>query len=292
VSRAEDLTGPEFVTRLERLARLARKVLAGEFTGSPVRVARRPGSRFREHRPYAPGDDPRHIDWNVFGRLGEPYVKLFEAEEGGFLVVVLDVSRSMGVGDPPPFDGALRVAAALGYVALTVRGGGVILAAGSSPLVEFRGAGEEHRWLRHLSALDLAGDGPNAEAAARAMTVLGRPLGAAVLTDGEDPADLERTLAVLPRGRTLCVQILAREDLHPRLDGEIRLQSPEGGSDLSLHPVAALVDRYRALVRQRLAEAEGRARRREAAFLRAFSEEPFEGILLGMLRRGLPPFRS
>ena len=35
---------------------------------------------FAEHKEYAPGDDPRHLDWRVLGRLARYYIKKYEAE--------------------------------------------------------------------------------------------------------------------------------------------------------------------------------------------------------------------
>jgi uncharacterized protein (DUF58 family) len=50
---------------------------------------------FSEHRRYAPGDDPKDIDWLVFAKTDKHYVKKFEAETNitGYLVV--DASGSM-----------------------------------------------------------------------------------------------------------------------------------------------------------------------------------------------------
>ena len=38
------------------------------------------GMEFEEVRPYVPGDDVRHIDWNVTARTGAPHIKEFREE--------------------------------------------------------------------------------------------------------------------------------------------------------------------------------------------------------------------
>jgi len=53
---------------------------------------------FEEVRPYVPGDDVRHIDWNVTARAHEPHVKEFREERQLTLMLALDVSGSMGFG--------------------------------------------------------------------------------------------------------------------------------------------------------------------------------------------------
>ena len=51
---------------------------------------------FAEHREYAPGIDPRHIDWRVFGRRDKLYVKQYEEETSLRCQLILDKSASMG----------------------------------------------------------------------------------------------------------------------------------------------------------------------------------------------------
>ena len=50
---------------------------------------------FAEYRAYAPGDDLRHIDWNVFARTERCYLKRYRGETNTFLTVLLDASNSM-----------------------------------------------------------------------------------------------------------------------------------------------------------------------------------------------------
>jgi uncharacterized protein (DUF58 family) len=53
---------------------------------------------FEEVRPYQPGDDVRHLDWNVTARTGEPFVKIFREERQLTVLLVVDVSGSTEVG--------------------------------------------------------------------------------------------------------------------------------------------------------------------------------------------------
>jgi uncharacterized protein (DUF58 family) len=56
------------------------------------------GMEFEEVRPYVPGDDVRHIDWNVTARAGAPFIKQFREERELTLILVIDLSGSMRVG--------------------------------------------------------------------------------------------------------------------------------------------------------------------------------------------------
>lgn len=64
---------------------------AGEFLGAGV------GSSldFQDHRAYAPGDDPRHINWQAFARTGQYTMKLYREEVRPVIDLVFEVSESM-----------------------------------------------------------------------------------------------------------------------------------------------------------------------------------------------------
>jgi len=51
---------------------------------------------FAEYRAYTPGDDLRHVDWNVFARTERAYLKRYRGETNSQLTMVLDASASMG----------------------------------------------------------------------------------------------------------------------------------------------------------------------------------------------------
>ena len=50
---------------------------------------------FAEYRAYYPGDDLRHVDWNVFARTERMYLKRYRGETNCQLTILLDASRSM-----------------------------------------------------------------------------------------------------------------------------------------------------------------------------------------------------
>ncbi|MGI8982330.1 MAG: DUF58 domain-containing protein [Pirellulaceae bacterium] len=54
---------------------------------------------FAGHREYAPGDDPKHIDWRVYFTRDKYFVKQYELETNFVCHLVLDVSASMRYGD-------------------------------------------------------------------------------------------------------------------------------------------------------------------------------------------------
>src|SRR5580693_3015871 len=94
-------------------------------------------SEFAEYRAYTPGDDLRHVDWNLFARTERCYLKRYRGDTNSQLTVLLDASNSMnytssqtnsgeqtksggraGSGHPSKMDYARFAAASLFYLAI------------------------------------------------------------------------------------------------------------------------------------------------------------------------------
>src|ERR1700683_889947 len=75
---------------------------------------------FAEYRAYNPGDDLRHVDWNVYARSGRMYLKRYRGETNSLLTVLLDASNSMQFGSHGvnKMDYARYLAASLFYLAI------------------------------------------------------------------------------------------------------------------------------------------------------------------------------
>ena len=107
-----------FLRKLEQLALLSRRAMAGQLQGERRSPKRGQSVEFADFRPYAMGDDLRRIDWNAYARLERFFIKLFVEEEDLTVHLLVDASRSMDWGAPNKLHYAVRAAAALGYVAL------------------------------------------------------------------------------------------------------------------------------------------------------------------------------
>jgi len=81
------------------------------------------GLTFSELRAYEPGDDVRHLDWNVTARQGRPYVRRFIEERALTLWLIVDVSASLRFG-PEGRTKADRAAQAAALLATAALGNG------------------------------------------------------------------------------------------------------------------------------------------------------------------------
>src|SRR5882757_8486195 len=117
-TKAPPLLDPAFLHKLEQLELVSKKIFVGRMKGE--RKSKRRGSsvEFADHRQYSVGDDLRHIDWNVYGRLDKLFLKLFLEEEDLHIYSLLDTSLSMDFGDPTKLHYGKQVAAALAFIGL------------------------------------------------------------------------------------------------------------------------------------------------------------------------------
>ena len=89
---------PEELRELSRLHVSAGRRVDSLFAGDYRSAVRGQGMEFEEVRAYVPGDDIRHIDWNVTARTGEPFIKVFKEERQVTVLLAVDVSGSTRVG--------------------------------------------------------------------------------------------------------------------------------------------------------------------------------------------------
>lgn len=116
-STASRFLKPELLARLGTLELVARTVVDGVLTG----LHRSPNfgfsQEFAEYRAYNEGDDLRFVDWNVYARADRMYVKRFQGETNTAVTLLLDVSASMGFGEPvSKHDQARFLVASLAYL--------------------------------------------------------------------------------------------------------------------------------------------------------------------------------
>jgi uncharacterized protein (DUF58 family) len=221
-------------------------------------------------RPYRPGDDVRHLDWNVTARMNEPHVRVHVGERALNCWLLLDVSPSMtfGTADRRKADVAEGVALAIGHVA-TRRGNRLgVLAFGDREMRVLKPRqgrlgllgllGE----LRREPAADGAGGTSIGAAVARAAAMARARGLVVVVSDFRGAADWEGPLRSL-RGRHGVMAVEIRDPREQELTpmGDIWVMDPETGRQVQ-------VNTSRRKVRERFAAAAAAEREQVAATLR------------------------
>src|SRR3979490_1385515 len=111
---------PAVLTGISGLDLIARTVVDGFVAGLPRSPDFGFSQEFAEDRAYTPGDDLRHVDWNVFARTERAYLKRYRGETNSVLTVLLDASNSMKFSSHSvsKMDYARFAAASLFYLAI------------------------------------------------------------------------------------------------------------------------------------------------------------------------------
>jgi len=111
---------PRVLASINGLDLIAKTVVDGFVTG----LHRSPdfgfSQEFAEYRAYSPGDDLRHVDWNLFARTERTYLKRYRGETNSQLTILLDASNSMQYTshEVSKMNYARYAAAALFYLAI------------------------------------------------------------------------------------------------------------------------------------------------------------------------------
>lgn len=105
---------PEDIRRLASYEFAPKALVEGYLSGRHRSATRGTSTEFRDYRQYAPGDDPKLVDWKVFARTDRHYLRTFVHETNLDCHVFLDSSASMGFGrNPTKLEYASFFAAAL-----------------------------------------------------------------------------------------------------------------------------------------------------------------------------------
>lgn len=233
---------PGTLARLERMSVAAKNRIRGTLQGR--RRSRQLGASldFADYRLYTPGDDVRQIDWNVYGRSGKPFVKLFLDEQELQLRLLVDVSASMDTGgESSGGDNKLRyakrLAACIGYMALSGYdrvGAGVFGEHITSTLPYVRGKGSASRLFRFLAEAEpeLDREGSLHRALSQPGALPGQPGMTWLFSDFLYESGVAETLNLLSAAKQeiVVVQVLSPEELHPELSGDLRLIDVESGT--------------------------------------------------------------
>jgi uncharacterized protein (DUF58 family) len=311
-SSLEDLLPPELAARLDRLDVISRKIFAGKLPGERRSKKRGSSVEFDDYRDYVPGDDLRHIDWNVYARLNRVFVKLFREDEDLSLHVVLDASASMDAGTPSKLVFAQRLATALAYVGLANQSRVLVSIIGAprrpilQTLAPMRGRRHLPRLVRFVLESSRAPEGQSVgvgvgagafNVALRQLALARRGRGVLVLiSDFLVAEDFKVGLSYLAGGADAsfdvhAMQVLAPGELEPEREpgggiiGDLRLTDVETGVAAEVTVSGAVLRRYKERVRTHIDEVRRAALARDMSHALVRSDEDVSQLLLRTLRR-------
>ena len=258
---------PALLKQVRTLALRGRRATDAILGGEVRSMFRGTGMEFTDIRPYTEGDDLRLLDWNLLARTGLPYIKLYTETRELTLLLLLDHSRSTGVGDPAPkVERAAEVAALLALVATQQhdRVGLLAFADTIGPVIP-PGRGQRHAFgvVRALFGLEPGGGGTDLAAALRAAGgLLKRRSLIVILSDFLAPNWELPLRGLAARHEITAVSLEDARETHLPDSGWVSVAGAENG-------VPVLFDAGDILARRRAEAAVKRARARRSASLSA-----------------------
>jgi uncharacterized protein (DUF58 family) len=287
------LLDAEFLAKVGRLDLVSRKILQGRMKGEKRSKKKGRSVEFADHRAYAPGDDLRFLDWNIYGRLDRLMIKLFLEEEDLHVYILVDASASMDYGRPNKFRYAQRIAAALGYIGLVNMnrvGIGVFSDKLDHVLRPERGRHNAYKLMRFLEDKKPAGKTDLAVACKRFALEHPRRGVVVIISDFLDRHGYEDAVRyfIARKADVFCLQILSEQELDPPLGGDLKLHDMEDGDDTEITVSGPLLKAYKKNLGLLLQGLQDFCSARGASYLTASTALPFDRLVLDYLReRGL-----
>jgi uncharacterized protein (DUF58 family) len=288
--RLTDLLEPEFMNRLDSLDVMSRKILRGRLQGQRRSKRRGQSVEFADHRPYVAGDDLRFVDWNIYARLEQLFLKLFLEEQDLTVHIVCDMSTSMTFGEPSKERFIKKLAAALAYVSL-VNNNRVtmsLFADGiTGRLTNMRGRIYLHKMADYLLTARAVG---HSNFAMTAKQLTSGRIGSGitiVLSDFFFKDGYEEGLRRLisPEYDLYVIQVLCNQEMSPDITGELKLIDVEDDDIAEVTVNAALLKYYKRNLEAYCSELKEFCIRRGVEYLLANAADSVESLVLNYLRR-------
>jgi uncharacterized protein (DUF58 family) len=242
---------------------------------------------FAEYRAYSPGDDLRHVDWNVFARTERAYLKRYRGETNTLLTVLLDASSSMSYTSHKitKMDYARYIAASLFYLTTqTQRDAAGLIVFDDEVRAYIRASTRQGQLHRLLSGLE--------NAQPRARTDYAKPLlhfqnflrkrGMVVIISDffESPDTIVRTVEPLRYhgNEVVLFHVLDPQELRPQLDEPVLLVDMETAESLEVTPEYGQ-DEYRTKVQSHITQLKDRTRSAGMDYHLLVTDRPLDGAL-------------
>jgi uncharacterized protein (DUF58 family) len=242
---------------------------------------------FAEYRAYSPGDDLRHVDWNVFARTERAYLKRYRGETNTLLTVLLDASSSMSYASHKvsKMEYARYIAASLFYLTTqNQRDAAGLIVFDDEVRSYIRASTRQGQLYRLLSGLE--------HAEPRARTDYAKPLlhfqnflrkrGMVVIISDffESPDLIVRTVEPLRYhgNEVVLFHVLDPQELRPELDEPVLLVDMETQESLEVTPEYGQ-EEYRTKVQSHITQLKDRAQSAGVDYHLLVTNRPLDGAL-------------
>ena len=245
---------PDFLDELDRFRASLKQRTTALTQGEQESPNVGEGLTFSDYRRYSPGDDTRLLDWRLYARTDELFVKQFEEERNLTVHVLVDASASMdfGEGERNKFEFGAKLG--LGYAYLVAEAHDDFRFSLFTDRPERLDAGRSTRGevldlVDRLNGTEPAGEADFETALSEyAESIRSRSL-VVVVTDGIGDLDgLTTGLASLSRNEIVLAPVLSREELDPGASGDTIFEDVESELTRRTYFGGRMAEQYRSRV--------------------------------------------
>lgn len=241
---------------------------------------------FAEYRAYTPGDDLRHVDWNVYARTERAYLKRYRGETNTALMVLLDASASMGFGSGAitKFTYAKYLASALVYLAHLQRDSAGLIVFHDDVANFVRPSARQGQLMRLMHGIDRAdlGKRTNFKRPFFELQQFLKRRGITVLISDffENPSTIIETVEPLRfRGNELILfHVLDPDELEPKIGDAALLIDMESDDAIEATPEYARTE-YRAKINSHIEALRAKAQAAGIDYFFLRTDRPLDGAL-------------
>jgi uncharacterized protein (DUF58 family) len=197
---------------------------------------------FAEYRQYMPGDDLRHVDWNVFARSDKMFLKRFKGETNTLVTVLIDASKSMAYGSKgmQKLEYARFLAASIVYLAHLQRDATGLIVFDDEVRNFVQPSSRQGQMMRLMHAIDQAEAGTRTDFVRPFSHLVDflrkRGLVIAISDFWDDPDVVIKAVSPLrARGSELVLfHVLDPEELAPKIKGSVLYEDLESGAKMQV----------------------------------------------------------
>lgn len=225
----------EFLQQVELLQMLVKNNVAGMFGGNHQSKSFGSSCEFADYRDYVAGDDVTKIDWNAYARFEKLYLKLYLDERQMHTKIYIDASRSMGYGKAKKDVQAIKIATVLAYLSVCEMDKVSVYAIRDKQIHEvisgMLGKDAFVSTISKINDIEFSGDSFISDAILPSNVGYGDGYSVIIsdfLTDNNYEDAIDHLAS--KRRDILCVQVLSKEELNPKIRGKMHLFDSENSA--------------------------------------------------------------
>ncbi len=237
----------DFLDELKKFSLVVNKRVTSKYSGERKSSYSGNGTIFKDHRIYTLGDNYKAIDWRVFARTDDLYIKVFEEERNLDVHIILDASNSMH--HRGKFDYAGKIAIGMAFLAMKNNEKVHFASFGTKvePFKGRKGLKQIVSMMDHFNSLRPAGQTNIISALQEYSSYIRTKSLVVIVSDFLYPNEtLEKALHYIRKGHKVkLVQILDEEEVEMPLSGDFKFIDSESKVVLRTYVSKRLQEQYK-----------------------------------------------